>query len=74
MSATGHVDVEQHAALQTMHMVVSVDATVVTTRLIRERQLLDKAMLSQEMQVFGRPCRTQCAGHDAAPVRRSRLP
>jgi hypothetical protein len=45
-----HVHVEQHAALQTMHMVVPVDATVIATRLISERQLLDETVLSQEMK------------------------
>ena len=31
------VDVEKHAALQTMHVVVPLDAAVVPARLIRER-------------------------------------
>ena len=48
----GHrdVDVEQHAALQAVHVVVPLDAPVVAAGLVGERQLLDQAVLRQQVQ------------------------
>ncbi len=45
-----NVDVEEHPALQAMHVVVPLDATVVPARLIRERQFLDQSVLGEQMQ------------------------
>jgi hypothetical protein len=45
-----NVDVEEHAALQTMHVVVPLDPTVVPARLIRERQFLDQSVLGEQVQ------------------------
>jgi len=44
------VDVEEHAALQAMHVIVPFDTPVVPTCLIRERQLLDQPVLREQVQ------------------------
>ena len=42
-----NVDIEQHPALQAVHMVVPFDAPVVPARLIRESQLLNQPVLGE---------------------------
>jgi hypothetical protein len=44
------VDVEKDAALQAMHVIVPFDTPVVPACLIRERQLLDQAVLREQVQ------------------------
>jgi len=44
------VDVEEHSALQAMHVIVPFDTPVVPACLIRERQLLDQPVLRQQVQ------------------------
>jgi hypothetical protein len=44
------VDVEEHAALQAMHVIVPFDTPVVPACLIRERQLLDQPVLREQVQ------------------------
>jgi hypothetical protein len=46
----GNVDVEEHPALQTVHVVVPFDAPVVPTGLVGERQLLDQPVLGEQVQ------------------------
>lgn len=43
------VDVEKDAALQAMHVIVPFDTPVVPACLIRERQLLDQAVLREQV-------------------------
>ena len=45
-----NVDVEEHSALQTVHVIVPFDTTVVPACLIRERQLLDQPMLGEQVK------------------------
>ena len=45
-----NINVEEHPALQTVHVVVPLDAAVVPARLIRERQFLDQSMLGEQVQ------------------------
>jgi hypothetical protein len=45
-----HVDVEQDAALQAVHVIVSFNPAVVAAGLVGERQLLDQPVLSQQME------------------------
>ena len=45
-----HLDIEQRAADVAVHMVVSLCAAVVPARLVGEGQLLDQAMLNQQVQ------------------------
>jgi hypothetical protein len=44
------IDVKQHPALKTVHMVVSIDSAVIAAGLICKRQLLNESMLCQEME------------------------
>ena len=44
------VDVEEHSALQAMHVIVPFDAPVVPAGLIGERQFLDQPVLRQQVQ------------------------
>jgi len=44
------IDVEEHAALQTVHVVVPFNTPVVPTCLVRERQLLDQPVLGEQVQ------------------------
>jgi len=46
-----HLDIEQRAADGAVHVVVPVGAAVVAARLVGEGQLLDQAMLDQQVQV-----------------------
>jgi hypothetical protein len=46
----GNVDVEEHAALQTVHVVVPLDAPIVAAGLVGERQLLDQSVFRQQVQ------------------------
>jgi hypothetical protein len=45
-SDQGHRDVhiQQHATFQAVHVVMSLDTSIVSTRLIRERQLLNETV------------------------------
>ena len=45
-----NINVEEHPALQTVHVVVPLDAAVISARLIRERQFLDQSMLGEQVQ------------------------
>ncbi len=44
------VDVEEHSALQAVHVIVPFDTTVVPACLIRERQFLDQSMLGEQVK------------------------
>ncbi len=44
------VDVEEHSALQAVHVIVPFDTPVVPACLIRERQLLDQPVLREQVQ------------------------
>ncbi len=44
------IDVEEHAALQAMHVIMPFDTSVVPAGLIRKRQLLNQPVLRQQMQ------------------------
>ncbi len=44
------VDVEEHSALQAMHVVVPFDTPVVPACLVRERQFLDQPVLREQVE------------------------
>jgi hypothetical protein len=46
----GNVDVEEHSALETVNVVVPLDSAVIAAGLIGERQLLNEAVLRQEVE------------------------
>ncbi len=45
-----NIDVEEYPTLQAVHVIVPFDAPVVAACLIRERQLLDQAVLRQQVE------------------------
>jgi hypothetical protein len=45
-----NVDVEEHSALQAVHVIVSFDAPIVPAGLIGERQLLDQPVFREQVQ------------------------
>jgi hypothetical protein len=45
-----NVDIEEHPALQAVHMIVPFDTPVVAACLIGERQFLDQSVLGEEVQ------------------------
>ena len=44
------VDVEEHAAVQAVHVIVPFDTPVVPARLVRERQLLYQSVFREQVQ------------------------
>ena len=44
------IDIEEHSALQAMHVVVPFDTSVVPARLVSERQLLNQPVLREQVQ------------------------
>jgi hypothetical protein len=51
-SDQGHrdVNIQQHSAFQAVHVVMPLDTPVVSTRLVRERQLLNETVCRQQVQ------------------------
>jgi hypothetical protein len=46
----GNIDIQKHTTLQAVDMIVTLYATVIAAGLVRERQLLNQAMLGQKVE------------------------